>query len=171
MRDALPVLLIIGALLLASRARAGAVNVDDYRSDYRVSGTVGQRNNNPLNIRFSPANNWLGQDASESGAFAYFTAKKYGYRAAFVLMNNYAKKYGANTIAKIVYRWAPPSDNNPTDLYIRFVADKTGIPSNEVLNVTDYPAIVRAMALFESKDNDPAALADGYALAFGGNNA
>jgi hypothetical protein len=36
----------------------------------------------------------------------------YGWRAAFMLLHTYMSKYKLTTIRKIIYRWAPPNENN-----------------------------------------------------------
>lgn len=77
--------------------------------------------NNPLNIRYSEKNEWLGQTGERNG-FCVFSEEKYGWRAAFVLLKNYYKK-GFRTVSQIVHRFAPASEN-PTSSYVSFVCDK-----------------------------------------------
>lgn len=77
--------------------------------------------NNPLNIRYSEKNEWLGQTGERNG-FCVFSEEKYGWRAAFVLLKNYYKK-GFRTISQIIHRFAPASEN-PTSSYVSFVCDK-----------------------------------------------
>ena len=77
--------------------------------------------NNPLNIRYSEKNQWLGQTGERNG-FCVFSEEKYGWRAAFVLLKNYYKK-GFRTISQIIHRFAPASEN-PTSSYVSFVCDK-----------------------------------------------
>lgn len=79
---------------------------------------LGLRLNNPLNIRYSPMNSWLGQIGEEKG-FCKFDTLEHGYRAALVLLGNYQRK-GYDTISKIISRWAPLSENN-TEAYIAYV--------------------------------------------------
>ena len=77
--------------------------------------------NNPLNIRYSEKNEWLGQTGERNG-FCVFSEEKYGWRAAFVLLKNYYKK-GFRTISQIIHRFAPASEN-PTSSYVSFVCSK-----------------------------------------------
>lgn len=77
--------------------------------------------NNPLNIRYSEKNQWLGQTGERNG-FCVFSEEKYGWRAAFVLLKNYYKK-GFRTISQIIHRFAPASEN-PTSSYVSFVCSK-----------------------------------------------
>lgn len=152
--------LVAAAVLMMSSAKPRA---STSREGYMT--TIADKHNNPLNIKFSPSNDWLGQDVSRSGTFVHFVDKRHGYRAAFKLLNTYAKN-GFNTIRKIVTRWAPPQDNNDTPHYINFVASTTGIPQDQIIGPDDFKKIIAAMARMESGDNDPVSLNAGYALAF-----
>lgn len=122
----------------------------------------GYRNNNPVNIDYNSANNWQGQTGIEpEGRFAQFMSIPYGYRAALALLRNYISnpKIMANTIRKIVERFAPRggNDHNNTDEYMNFVSQKTGIGLDTVLSKYDKETlckIVYAMALFENRVTD-----------------
>ena len=86
-------------------------------------------------------------------AFVQFKARKYGYRAAFKLLRTYIEKRGANTIGKIIARWAPSADGNNTQAYIDYVSRTAGIPADEPLRFQDQQAmvdVVRSMAQMES---------------------
>lgn len=80
------------------------------------------RNNNPLNIRYNPANDWQGQTGSD-GEFSQFIDVEHGFRAAYKLIQNYQNWYGLTSISDIVNRWAPPNEND-TDGYIDYIAEK-----------------------------------------------
>lgn len=130
----------------------------------------GIRNNNPLNIRRSDSNPWRGLAARQTDRrFAQFTAREWGYRAAFCLMRTYMERRGANTLGKIVTRWAPPSDGNDTQAYIDFVSRTTGIAVDQPLRFADQEAmvgIVRSMAQMESGIvEDERLLARAYCMA------
>ena len=72
----------------------------------------GIRNNNPLNIRKS-ADRWKGlRCVQKDKTFCQFETMAYGWRAAFMLLHTYMSKYKLTTIRKIIYRWAPPNENN-----------------------------------------------------------
>ena len=70
----------------------------------------GQRNNNPLNIKYVPMTHWVGEVHDEllkfDKTFAEFTDMKYGIRAGIKLIKNYIRS-GYNTIDKIISRWCP----------------------------------------------------------------
>lgn len=83
----------------------------------------GIRNNNPLNIRIG--NVWLGEVKKPTDkSFEQFISMEYGIRAGFVILRRYIRRYGIDTIAEIVSRWAPSSENN-TKAYISAVANRT----------------------------------------------
>jgi hypothetical protein len=110
----------------------------------------GIANNNPLNIESGA--NWQGL-AGTDGRFAKFDSAFYGIRAAGRTLKTYRNKYGINTVTGIINRWAPPSDNNPTQNYISFVANKAGVNPDLPLSMVDYPQVVAAMIHFENGYN------------------
>ncbi|WP_256871119.1 virion protein [Shewanella sp. Scap07] len=117
-----------------------------------MAPTKGIRNNNPLNVEYSERNPWQGQSGTD-GRFAIFETAFYGIRAAARTMKTYRDKHGLKTIEAIVNRWAPPSDNNPTQNYINFVANKAGVTATKPLSMADYPRVVAAMIHFENGYN------------------
>lgn len=133
----------------------------------------GLRNHNPLNIR--KGEKWQGMSAVQTDRnFVVFDSNAYGYRAAFRLFKTYVKKYGCNTLRKIISRWAPPSENH-TENYIKEVSRMSGIAQDAVIDLNDEEqmvAIVTAMAIVENgikyldfiKETE---VREGYRLAFG----
>lgn len=94
----------------------------------------GLRNNNPGNIRISPAK-WGGELAKNTdGVFEQFDTPENGIRALSKLLVNYGAKYGDNTVARIVSRYAP-SNENDTRAYIAAVVKHSGIAENTTLNL------------------------------------
>ena len=116
----------------------------------------GIRNNNPLNIRIG--NVWLGEvKENTDGEFEQFTSMIYGLRAAIVLLRRYICHYHLNSIAQIVSRWAPSSENN-TRLYINFVSERLGIANDVQIDIYDKVTICRlveAMAYYECGSSIP----------------
>ena len=49
----------------------------------------------------------------------------------------YGSKHGINTLRGVISRWAPPSDNNDTEAYIRNVSQKTGIKPDEKIDLSN----------------------------------
>ncbi len=127
----------------------------------------GIRNDNPLNIRHGKSQ-WVGMREKQTDkAFVQFTERKYGYRAAFVLMRGYITK-GKDTIGKIIAKWAPSSDGNNTQSYISYVSRSTGIDASHVLRWEDKEElveIVRSMAQMECGIiEDKAIIEQGYEM-------
>lgn len=81
----------------------------------------GIRNKNPGNIRYNQANQWDGQTGKDSAGFAKFNSSKMGIRALAKLVRNYQRVNGLNTIADIISKYAPATENN-TASYIEHVA-------------------------------------------------
>lgn len=107
---------------------------------------LGCANHNPLNIRYSPSNRWLGLHPVTPNVkgFCHFIAAAYGYRAAVVLMKTYMRRYGCHTPAAIISRWAPPVENN-MELYIASVCGRSRLGRNERLS-PDGPQLGRLVA-------------------------
>ena len=114
--------------------------------------TLGERNNNPLNIRKVPGTHWKGElpqstpplGGDGGGLFVRFETIEFGIRAAFVLLRTYSAKYDANCIRDIISRWAPPTEND-TEKYIKNVCLWTGLGGLQRLTEEDWPKLVRAM--------------------------
>ena len=115
----------------------------------------GIRNNNPLNIR--KGNDWLGERPNQKDReFEEFVSLEMGLRAGFIILRNYQRpqllqSLRANTIRKIITRWAPASENN-TARYIDVVAKRTGLNPDELIAFKDKAkvlALVEAMCFVE----------------------
>ena len=105
----------------------------------------GWRNNNPLNIEYSPRNRWRGQVGSD-GRFAIFTSREYGYRAALVILRNYQRRYHLLTLTEIIARWCPPGElGNNTRRYIATVARRGCLPMAEPLDLYNKSVVVRLL--------------------------
>lgn len=95
----------------------------------------GIRNNNPGNIRHGDAWQGLAEQQTDS-SFCVFRSPEYGIRALAKVLLNYEKKYGLNTVRKIVSRYAPENEND-TDAYIKSVAGQLGVDADEPITVRD----------------------------------
>ena len=104
----------------------------------------GLRLNNPGNIR--PGAGFFGE-IGDDGGYAKFDSDAAGIRAIQRLLRTYGNQYGINTLRGLANRYAPPSDNNPTDNYIEFLSQQTGIDPDEPINLAErgseiIPAII-----------------------------
>ena len=112
----------------------------------------GLRNCNPGNIRQSRST-FLGEvRPSRDASFKEFESMAYGYRAMFVLLDSYRRRYGLSNIRAMISRWAPPVENH-TEAYIRTVAERSGIAEDETLDTRserDMIPVVMAMSEVEN---------------------
>ena len=116
---------------------------------------LGVRNNNWLNIRYNPSNDWVGQTGGDANNYAIFDDPVSGLRAADIVLKNYGAKHGIDNLNEAIYRFAPPEDNNPTPVYAKFVADKMGINPDDKIDLADpniREKMIAAMVQFESPD-------------------
>ena len=112
----------------------------------------GLTNCNPGNIRQSKTRYKGERRPSRDSEFKEFESLAYGYRAMFVLLDTYSRRYGLCTIRQMLNRYAPPKENF-TEGYIRFVSAKTGIAPDEIINsraARDMVPIVAAMSQIEN---------------------
>lgn len=113
-------------------------------------GARGIRNNNPGNIR-KGTSAWQGMAAvQDDNAFVKFISPVYGIRALAVLLKNYQKRYGLDTVEGIISRYAPPNENI-TGSYVKAVADAIGVNPRQRINVTTYlPSLIPAIIKHEN---------------------
>jgi len=90
---------------------------------------IGLRNNNPGNIR--PGDDWRGM-IGEAGGFVVFENIAFGIRALGIDLRTKINN-GYDTTELIIFRYAPPIENDTLE-YIRRVVDTTGIPQNRELS-------------------------------------
>lgn len=113
----------------------------------------GLRNKNPLNIKKSE-NRWKGKvTPSTDKVFEQFEHPLWGIRAAFIIVRTYlSSKYRCKTVADVISRFAPSSENN-TAAYVRAVCQRSGISPTELLHFNDKDQMCRllyAMAWHEN---------------------
>ena len=120
----------------------------------------GLRNNNPGNIRLGSFR-YKGEKAESSDtAFRQFESIEWGYRAMFVLLHTYAKKWGCRTLRQMINRYAPPIENH-TENYIRRVAHTSHLSPDEEILTTDATTMVAVvMAMSEVENGVVANVAD-----------
>ncbi|HED1534254.1 hypothetical protein [Klebsiella oxytoca] len=120
---------------------------DGASSPVGSSGTLADRNKNPLNIRTS-SSAWVGKEGDNGTGFESFETVDHGLRAGLKLMQNHIKN-GDNTLSALINTWAPAKDKNNPIQYAQAVSKKTGIPVDAPLNPDDegqMTSIARAMA-------------------------
>ncbi len=116
----------------------------------------GYRDNNPLNLR--PSQPWEGITGVDTSGgepgYLQFVDAQHGIRAGVRILLRYEENYGLHTIRQIMNRWAPSSDDNPTQRYITFVAIQLGISPDQVMSITETtaPTFIEALIRFELGD-------------------
>lgn len=115
-----------------------------------VDQTRGMRNKNPMNIKDSSIN-WNGETGENlDPTFEEFKNYSDGIRAGAKLLVNYEALYGINTIQGLINRYAPPSDNNPTNEYVKHVAGYVGVNPDQPIDVKSHLVkLVKAIIHFE----------------------
>lgn len=112
----------------------------------------GLRNLNPGNIRRSKTRYKGEKSDSTDAAFKQFESLEWGYRAIFMLLHTYRVRGYGDTIAKMIARYAPPSENN-TEAYISRLCQETDIPRDmplDTLNPEQMIPIVCAISAVEN---------------------
>lgn len=110
----------------------------------RPQGPRGIRNHNPGNIRRS-ADRWQGMSAQQTDPdYVQFDAPEWGLRALAKVLLNYQGMHRLQTLAQIIQRWAPPTENN-TSSYLSHVSQLTGIPPDAVLTLRQTPDQLRTL--------------------------
>ena len=111
----------------------------------------GLRNNNPGNIRRN-SDVFQGEKTSSDREFKQFKSMAYGYRAIFKILSNYYRNYKLDTIRKMIGRWAPENEND-TEAYIKAVADYSGIPADDPIDINDREQMIRIGAGMSKVEN------------------
>ncbi len=112
----------------------------------------GLRNCNPGNIRKNSIV-YAGEIVpSKDEAFKQFTTMAYGYRAIFVVLYTYQHKYGIDTIAKMIARYAPENENH-TEAYINTVAERSGVSANGRITATNGDVMIPIVAAMSFVEN------------------
>jgi hypothetical protein len=121
-----------------------------------VSGALkrGERDNNPGNLRRN-ATSWLGllplSECSEK-VFCTFDTPVNGIRALCKVLLSYQRIDGCNTLARVVDRYAPKTEND-TDAYLADVVARTGIGAGEAIDLNhpgELANIARAIIVHEN---------------------
>lgn len=110
--------------------------------------TLGEKLNNPLNIRYVDGQNWIGQTGKKAG-FCKFQNVWWGVRAALMILKKYRQR-GLVTIEQIISTWAPPSEND-TEAYIKFICTKMRCKRTDEMTPEFWPCLVVWMARMETR--------------------
>lgn len=112
----------------------------------------GLRNCNPGNIRRSSVRYDGEVIPSRDAEFKEFCSMAYGYRAIFVLLDTYRRRYRLTTIRQMLNRYAPPEENF-TEGYVRFVANRSGLAADEPVDTCSERDMVPIVAAISEIEN------------------
>lgn len=91
----------------------------------------------------------------------------WGYRAMFVLLYTYQKRYGERTLRQLISRYAPPIENQ-TDKYIATVSKSTGIGPDIPIDTTFRKIMIPVVSAMSRVENGiaahPAEVEEGWQL-------
>lgn len=162
MKKVWPWLLVAAAVIVGRMATKKEDGAAPKPSTGTTSGVRGIRNNNPGNIRKGSKKIWLGEVwPSQDSAFSQFMTMAYGVRALLIdLVNKH--KNGYNTVQKIIYRYAPPTENYSAR-YAKFVADAMGLTVNQSFPMTEANLLKFAKAVAKFENGNAAALINAQA--------
>lgn len=76
----------------------------------------------------------------KSTGFQQPTSYEEGIKLMDENLSAYGSKHKINTLRGAITRWAPPSDKNDTEGYIKFVSEKTGLRPDQEIDLTN-PAV------------------------------
>lgn len=120
----------------------------------------GLRNNNPGNIRQNSIRYSGEVQPSKDAAFKQFQSMAYGYRAMFVVLHTYARKYGIDTIERMISRYAPANENH-TQAYIDAVSAESGVSATSHLTSTNADVMIPIVAAMSRVENgEPAVMSE-----------
>lgn len=120
----------------------------------------GLRNKNPGNLRLSQ-DKWKGLCPVQADkAFFQFTSMAYGYRAMLITLQNYRRKHGCRSMASIISRYAPATENN-TSAYLAKVCSDLQVSCTYEPDVDDKQVMCRLAAAMSRVENGvPAVMRD-----------
>jgi hypothetical protein len=95
---------------------------------------------------------YRGEVDSSDSQFRQFESMAMGYRAMFVLLHTYRIKYGLRTVAQMIRRYAPDSENN-TKAYIDSVVQISGIDAGQQIDTTRAEVMVPVVAAMSRIEN------------------
>lgn len=109
-----------------------------------------ERLNNPGAIRRSKTTHWLGAAEIQADPdFVTFRAPEWGLRAIIRILDSYQRDR-VQTIREAISRWSPPSDNNPTEIYVQNVAHVCCVDPDAPVLLSQYiQPIVKAIVTQE----------------------
>lgn len=108
--------------------------------------------NNPGGLRHTH-DHWHGQTRLQTDKkFVRFENPLMGERALMKVLLTYFKEHGLYTVSMIIYRWAPPNENN-TDLYVMDISRRMGVKSSEYLDLANLDVLIKLAKAITTHEN------------------
>ncbi len=120
-----------------------------------VAEAIPVRNNNPGDLKWDGATQWLGAITTglKAGDFLDFDTNEHGARAATITAYNYFLQDGITTLTDFGNRWAPPSDNEGNSGYGPALATQIGVDPDDDFDYTQTANMQALMkAIFTNED-------------------
>ena len=117
------------------------------RCEVGKDGTLSRKARNYVNVKAPRDDYWRGQVGRDRHGHAVFESPEWSLRAGAIVLKNYSKRHGLNTIEGIVKRF---STCNHAE-YIAFLCRRLKLRPNEKFDVVArMPELLPAMVKFES---------------------
>ena len=96
---------------------------------------------------------WHGQTRLQTDKrFVRFDSPVMGERALMKVLHTYFKDHDLYTVSGIIYRWAPPTENN-TELYVSDIARRMGVKSNDYLDLGNIDTLIKLAKAITTLEN------------------
>jgi len=126
---------IIAALVLWSKKTGNMKSNNEASKVKLVPSNI--KNNNPGNLRGS--DKWKGRIGTDKNGFVIFDTLQSGARAMVINAVNNMKQH--KTLRRYIYDYAPPTDNNDTANYLKYLVKATGVDADAAFPIqTEYIA-------------------------------
>lgn len=126
---------VIGGTLAAGMAMSGNAEAQ----------TLGEKNNNPINLK--AFDKWDGMTGKDSFGHAQFKDLDHGIRASLKNLKNHQKKHPTQSVKAYLNKFAEKNGDKEAD----YIAGKMGISPNTSLAKVDMEEFLIHLARFESK--------------------
>ena len=111
------------------------------------AGTLSRAARNYVNVKAPNDHYWQGQQGRDRHGHAIFKSPEWSLRAGAIVLKNYSKRHGLNTIEGIVKRFSTCNHEE----YISFLCSRLGLKPDEPFNVVRrMPELLPAMVRFET---------------------
>jgi hypothetical protein len=135
--------IIIGVIIVS------IISIMYIATNTMIKKSRGHKNNNPFNI-IDTKTKWNGESSQNNDSkFEEFVTLEHGIRAGLLNLWNVYFARGYN-IRQLLNKYAPASDNNNTEAYIKAVSGRVGLDPDTIPAKSDYLKIAHAILIHEN---------------------